>query len=564
MSSLRAARNRAAAALTALLLGLAPWAGAAAQEDHAALEQRVQTLELLADQLRAELNAARAEIDHRAGEDDDDDHGHGDHDDHDGHGHGGGEDGVHATGGGFHIGDAKTGHKVHFEGGISFEYHFFDGIYNGGRTDPNDHGEPGDGRGDSASQGQWSHLHLGFEGSYGRDWEYGLEVEFEEEDSAVHIETAQIVYRGFRPFAVQLGRFIEPFTMNEFENEFDSPLIAPPLMIDALGNLGAGEPEFGGVMIGGYHASYNRLNWALGVFDDEDEDADGDTSFAYTGRLALAPKFADDHFMHFGVAYSLRDLEGANLRVNSNLGVSAGDFVDDHYGARVYNHEHDLDGHDNGGHDDDDAHGGGGHSDDGGGGHHGGGLLLAWSCVDDIDQLGLEFAWARGPLALQAEYVDVKADGAACREGEGAHGVLETAEGGLRHGNRYYGAQRDLEFDSHYVQLSWALTGETRPYLAQGGHHGGGGYFGRLRPLGPWGAFELVARIEELDIDDERGGDIVVDKWLLGANWYANDNVRFLFNYIDAEVDDDSLLGDARNIGDDDGEAWSFSAQYAW
>lgn len=491
----RRGARRALPVLAALLLGAAPMSGALAQEDRATMEQRVQQLELLVDQLRAELNAAQLELGMGSEEEEE-------------------EIEVEATGGGFEIEDEEAGHEFEFEGGLAFDYDFYDGIYNSGREGH---------RGDSASGGVWRIARLGFEGSYGHVWSYEFEVEIEDAEEAAEIDEAVIMYTGLEPLTLRVGKFTEPFALNELEDDFDAPLIERALLVDALDNLGVSEPGFGGVMASGFHRDYMNLNWALGVFDDDDEDADGDTSFAWTGRLAVAPYFTHDHFMHFGAAFSRRDKEGAKLEVASQLGVGVAEVIpeleedDDNMGTN---------GDAAPGDDDDDE----------------GGLVLAESCVDDVDQLGLEFAWVRGPLALQAEYLDVEADGA-----DATDGICDEAEG-------------DIDFDSHYVQLSWALTGETRPYLAEEG-----GYFGRLEPAGAWGAWELVARIESLDIDNnDDGEDAEVDKWLLGVNWHANKNVRFMVNYIDAEVDGD--LGNelsAEGI-DDDGEAWSFRAQYAW
>ena len=71
----------------------------------------------------------------------------------------------------------------------------------------------------------------------------------------------------------------------------------------------------------------------------------------------------------------------------------------------------------------------------------------------------------------------------------------------------------------------------------------------------------MVARYEDADVDDDvKGRTVDAGKWVLGVNWYANKNVKFMLNYLSAEVD--SAL--AQGADDDDGDAVSFRAQYAF
>ena len=123
----------------------------------------------------------------------------------------------------------------------------------------------------------------------------------------------------------------------------------------------------------------------------------------------------------------------------------------------------------------------------------------------------------------------------------------------------------DIDFDGYYVQATYTLTGETRGYKTQGA------YFDKLKPSSPFGAWEVVARYEDVEVDNDNignGGLLAnrsdtydAEKWLIGLNWYVNNNVRFMLNYIDAEVDEAVAQGDG---DDDDGDAVSFRAQYVW
>ncbi len=110
-------------------------------------------------------------------------------------------------------------------------------------------------------------------------------------------------------------------------------------------------------------------------------------------------------------------------------------------------------------------------------------------------------------------------------------------------------------FSGWYVQASWILTGESRPYSTTNGA------FGSPKPRipfsldgGGWGAWELAARYSDLNLNDHtvntanvitnwtgastktytyyntvRGGDQKIAT--VGLNWYVNNSVRFAFDY---------------------------------
>jgi phosphate-selective porin OprO and OprP len=110
-------------------------------------------------------------------------------------------------------------------------------------------------------------------------------------------------------------------------------------------------------------------------------------------------------------------------------------------------------------------------------------------------------------------------------------------------------------FNAWYVQATWVITGESRPYNATNGA------FGAPKPAEPfsfskgtWGALELAARYSDLNLNDHaldsssvitnwtgaatrtytftntvRGGDQRIAT--VGLNWYPNTVVRFALDY---------------------------------
>jgi phosphate-selective porin OprO/OprP len=104
------------------------------------------------------------------------------------------------------------------------------------------------------------------------------------------------------------------------------------------------------------------------------------------------------------------------------------------------------------------------------------------------------------------------------------------------------------DFDGWYLQGSWVLTGEAKPYKPERGA------FGSPSPADEfsfekagWGAWELAARYSVLDLnfdagapgtvqaaDAIRGGEQKI--WTAGLNWYPNSAIRFLLDYQHTDV----------------------------
>jgi phosphate-selective porin OprO/OprP len=132
-------------------------------------------------------------------------------------------------------------------------------------------------------------------------------------------------------------------------------------------------------------------------------------------------------------------------------------------------------------------------------------------------RLAPQFYYSVGRLGLLGEYTEVSQD------------VSRTTAAGLRPGS--------VDTTAWQLAAHWFLTGEEQSFRG-------------FRPnsvfsleKGTWGAFELVARYQELSIDDDAfaGGaasfaDPVASAreasgYTLGVNWYLNPNVKWVLNY---------------------------------
>ena len=140
----------------------------------------------------------------------------------------------------------------------------------------------------------------------------------------------------------------------------------------------------------------------------------------------------------------------------------------------------------------------------------------------------------------------------------------------------------DIEMDGFYMQAAYTFTGETRGYEAESGR------FSSIKPAGTGGAWEVVVRYEDADIDiPGRSLSADLERMVLGVNWYANRNVKFMLNYMDSEVDGCSKTPRTFTVSDKapanttvptdhketfaigtcnngDGDAWSLRGQYVF
>lgn len=123
---------------------------------------------------------------------------------------------------------------------------------------------------------------------------------------------------------------------------------------------------------------------------------------------------------------------------------------------------------------------------------------------DSVEHIGVEAAGSFGPMFFQSEY------------------AMAT-----------FGAPlgRDQDVKTFYVQGSWLLTGEHKPYKAATGVFGS--------PKVDGGAWELTARYDTIENEDVPG--LEVSSTTLGLNYYVNPAMRFMLNYTRG---DNELNGD--------------------
>jgi phosphate-selective porin OprO/OprP len=133
--------------------------------------------------------------------------------------------------------------------------------------------------------------------------------------------------------------------------------------------------------------------------------------------------------------------------------------------------------------------------------------------AETVDLVGAEAAWVRGPLTISGEYTTA---------------MIEAPSSGAA----------EPDFSGYYVQASWFLTGESRPYRKASGCFDAikprENAFGKDHGLGAW---EVAARISAIDLVDETIDEGELSDVTLGVNWYLNPNTRFLVDYVLADLE---------------------------
>jgi phosphate-selective porin OprO/OprP len=99
-----------------------------------------------------------------------------------------------------------------------------------------------------------------------------------------------------------------------------------------------------------------------------------------------------------------------------------------------------------------------------------------------------------------------------------------------------------LRFQGGYAEAAYVLTGETRLYNPAAASYGG------IVPANPfsltgggWGAWEIAGRFSTIDLNDKlaaangvAGGRQTI--YTLALNWYANRNVRLMFDFLHGDI----------------------------
>ena len=220
---------------------------------------------------------------------------------------------------------------------INLDSNRFDGIYREDRLDSYQY------------DSQLRRARLSLKLPLGSDWSSKVQIGINEDEESYETKDLYLRYRGFDFTDIKIGQSKEPFGLENVTSSGNSLFTERSLSTFALGRSK-------GINFSDSNRAYS---WSLGAYKVEQNGkvkADGDR--AYTARVTVSPINKDNKYNHFGMAYSTRDLQGAEYEIKTSGGVdNAFSFLDTRNIA-----------------------------------------------TDTIVKKGAEAAWGRGPISLQGEY----------------------------------------------------------------------------------------------------------------------------------------------------------------
>jgi phosphate-selective porin OprO/OprP len=317
-------------------------------------------------------------------------------------------------------------------------------------------------------------------------WSYKIEPDFAPNNGTGATGIAfQDVYLAtdIGPGELQIGQR-KPFrAMEDLTSSNDVLMIERPFASSSGGLFKAGsDREFQDGLF--YHGSGDNYTWGVSATSLRRDNTPGTEGWSSSSRGTFTPINAEGSIVHLGLNASYE--KPANTQnTSAPMSIGAGGF---NYAGR-----------------------------------RGPSFSLATS-RRPVTTVGLEYANVFGPFFAQAEFYNQK----------------------LQADKIYGGANVQTQtVQAYYVQASYFVTGETKPYKKKDG------VFTNPKPKNDFGAVELTARYDAAKNKDISASNLGVagncavgaDKCeirtiTVGANYYFNPNVRFMLNYVIGKADE--------------------------
>ncbi len=320
---------------------------------------------------------------------------------------------------------------------------------------------------------------LGFQGTAFKNFNWVIEADFA--GNVVNLQDAYLQYVGLKKLAITIGQFKQPFGFESNNSDNYNIFMERGMANNAFSTAGA-ERRIGASVA---YIS-DTLNATVSYSGDNESVGRAATTYGVNrvpdessganARVTWEPIFEDGKILHLGV--------GGYYRFDPRSGDTPDAIrLSDRPNVRVDN---------------------GNIADSGIIGNVGG--LTPAQRVTSLRYVGAEAAGVLGPVMVFGEYNRLT----------------------LHRPDAF-----DPTFHGFYVAGSFFLTGETHPFK--------NGNLDRVKPLsnlgenGGFGAFELTARYDKIDLSDTpvaaRAGN-EASSWTAGLNWYLNPYAKILFNYI--------------------------------
>jgi phosphate-selective porin OprO and OprP len=330
---------------------------------------------------------------------------------------------------------------------------------------------------------------IGVLGKFLGDWNYTLIAEFGGSTDGAqtsNIENAYISYNGFRPVAVDFGYLDVPFTLDEVTSSNDIMFIERAEIQNVVTNMAAND-ERAALGVRSNNDRYWAGAYLTGPVAGATHTGSNMQQLGGTARASYQVLQGSNYSLHLGV-----DGEYVFTPRTSAAPITSALTLSDRPELRV-----------------DPT------------------VFLTTGLVPAkrAGAFGPEVAAGLGSAFFQGEYYHIFID----QSGQAA--IAPTPR---------------LNFDGYYLQASYVLTGESRRYIPTTGAYSG---VRPARPVGSggWGAWEVAVRWSHIDLNSHETPGVAqaatggvfggrANGLALGVNWYVNNNIRFMLNYIHDDV----------------------------
>jgi phosphate-selective porin OprO and OprP len=328
---------------------------------------------------------------------------------------------------------------------------------------------------------------IGVLGKFFGDWNYTLIAEFggsTDGPQTSNIENGYISYTGFRPVAIDFGYLDVPFTLDEATSSNDIMFMERAEIQNVVTNMAANDARAAlGVR------SNNDRYWAgaylTGPVAGATHTGSNMQQLGSAARATYQVLQGSNYSLHLGVdgtyVFTPRATTGGPPIPNT---LTLSDRPELRVDPTVF-------------------------------------LTTGAIPAKNAGGFGPEIAGGLGSAFFQAEYYHIFID----QSGQSATAPTPR-----------------LNFDGYYIQASYVLTGESRKYIPTTGAYSG---VKPDRPVGSggWGAWEVAVRWAHIDLNSHDTPGVAqttsggvfggrANGIALGVNWYVNNNIRFMLNYI--------------------------------
>ncbi|MCI2285821.1 OprO/OprP family phosphate-selective porin [Colwellia sp. MSW7] len=152
---------------------------------------------------------------------------------------------------------------------------------------------------------------LSFKTNIDENWKTKLQLGFA--DDSAEIKDAYLRYKGRQWADLTIGQQKEPFGLEKLTSSRNNMMMERSITSEAL----APGRSIGANLSG----DLSSITWQLGYFQPDETQS----SSAVTGRLTWVPWQQNNNLVHLGFAFSERDLNGSEYRINEPLEVNFSD-----------------------------------------------------------------------------------------------------------------------------------------------------------------------------------------------------------------------------------------------